>query len=115
MEKVEVKLSYEELKELWNGVVDDPYGNYSSDDSAFWDFLYETERCADVLKTEYWHLDFKGFSDSINEDVNEILCHMERYWREKLFEGYAKKTEDIEQAFNAWWWNAHDIDDYKEE
>ena len=111
MTKYEVKLTAEQLKDVWAKVgMDDPYGDYSNSDDIFWEFLYLTERCPEVLKEEYHSLTCD------NEDANEILNKMSNFWRGIVFENYAARhSAEVREAFNIWWWSNHDVTDYEEE
>ena len=112
----EVKLTYEGLKKLWAGIMDDPYEEYLETDNEMWNFVYETKRCPDVLKTEFWSIDFHGHSDDLaNDDANEVINRMGQYWRDDLIEKYAKKHPEIHEAFNEWWWSNHNIENYMED
>lgn len=110
METYEVKLTAEQLKEVWAKVgLDDPYGDYSNSDDTFWEFLYLTERCPAALKEEFLSL------TSDNEDANEILNKMDNFWRGNIFEKYASRhSEEVREAFNIWWWSNHDVTEYTE-
>lgn len=106
----EVKVTGEQLKELWAKTEwNNPFDNYYNDSDQMWEFFYLTERCPEVLKDE-----FPSLSCS-NEDANELLNKMSNFWRGVRFDDYVSKHYDeIKEAFNTWWWSQHDVSDYEE-
>lgn len=88
-----------------------PYEHYLTISTEYWDFVYETERCADVLKVQFPSIAFSG--PCANDDANEVLNLMSKWWRDVIFEKYDLMARPRE-AFNDWWWSKHDIADYEE-
>lgn len=105
----------ETLKAMWASTEwDDPDSNFSRDEQIRWDFLYETGRCPQVLEETFRTLKFTR-TDAANEDANEILYQADRYFRSKLIsKWFTDHGREASEAFNAWWWMKHNIEDYTE-
>lgn len=106
----EVKVTGEQLKELWAKTEwNNPFDSYCSNDDKMWEFLYLNDCCNEVLKEGFSSLDID------NEDANEILNRMDKYWCKNLIDKYiTRHYEDVKEAFNIWWWSQHDVSDYEE-
>ena len=108
--KFEVTVTEKQLAAIWAKTEwNNPYEQYYNSTDDMWEFFYLTERCPDVVKSR-----FPSVSCD-NEDANEILNLMDKWWRGVVIDRYLGEHEEIRGAFNNWWWSNHDVTDYEEE